>query len=98
MCFYALVAFVALLLLANLSNVTPIMCGRSNTAFATTTYDREQEILASEKGERHFFKTAVCQLSLEGWERDTRGRRLDFKISVSSFVFLKSNLIPSRCR
>lgn len=67
MSFHASVAFVALLLLA-------IMCGRSNTAFTTTSHDREQEILASEKGERHFFKTAVCQLSLEGWERDTRGR------------------------
>ena len=67
MSFYALVAFVSLLLL-------PIMCGRSNTAFTTTSHDREQEILASEKGERHLFKTVVCQLSLEGWERDTRGR------------------------
>ena len=67
MSFHASVAFVALLLLA-------IMCGQSNTAFTTTSHDREQEILASEKGERHFFKTAVCQLSLEGWERDTRGR------------------------
>lgn len=67
MSFHASVAFVALLLLA-------IMCGRSNTAFTTSSHDREQEILASEKGERHFFKTAVCQLSLEGWERDTRGR------------------------
>ena len=88
----------ALLLLANLTNVTPIMCGRSNTAFTTTSHDREQEILASEKGERHFFKTAVCQLSLEGWERDTRGRRLEFKTSVFSVVILRSYLIPGRCR
>lgn len=66
MCFYALVAFVALLLLANLSNVTPIMCGRSNTAFTTTTYDREQEILASEKGERHFFQDGGLSTELRG--------------------------------
>ena len=76
MSFHASVAFFALLLLA-------IMCGRSNTAFTTTSHDREQEILASEKGERHLFKTAVCQLSLEGWERDTRGRiGLSFTLQV----------------
>ena len=70
---YTLVAFVALCLLARLTNVTSIMCGRSNTAFTTTSHDREQEILASEKGERYFLKTTVCQLSLNGCHRDTRG-------------------------
>ena len=95
MSFYALVAFVALLLLANLTNH---VWAKQYCIYYDKPRQRAGNFGFRERWEA-FFQDGGLSTELRGmgtWH--PRAYRLEFHISVSSFVFLKSNLIHSRCR